>query len=188
MILVYGWTRRLPFWGKLPLDPHCSSRELDILDPERQQLGDPQTKAGVRDHHCLTPRWHCLSQRLHLRHRQRDNSLTLRPREAKPRHGAGRHKPILDGRCEDGPQKRYQKQQPWDRSLTRACTCDGRTAASRMELILVPSMYLLIRERLALLWSAGGNASGPLAGALIHCDRVRVADVRAWQLGSLDDR
>jgi len=57
-----GGIRWLPVWRKLPLAPHCSSQEVDILDPERQQLGDPQAKAGVRDHHCLGPRRHCLSQ------------------------------------------------------------------------------------------------------------------------------
>jgi hypothetical protein len=61
-----GGTRRLPVWRKLPLDPHCSSQEVDILNSERQRLGDPQAKAAVRDHHYLAPRWHCLSQGLHL--------------------------------------------------------------------------------------------------------------------------
>ena len=81
------------------------------MDPERQQLGDPQAKAGVRDHHHLAPRWHCLSQVLHLRHRQRSDSCTLGPRQAKPDHWAGCHEPILNARGDDGPQKRYQKPQ-----------------------------------------------------------------------------
>jgi hypothetical protein len=124
------------------------SRDLGLGAP---QLGDPQVKAGLRDHHCLTPCWHCLSQGLHPRHRQRDDSLSLRARHAKPRHAAGRQEPILDGRCEDGPQSATRSrsvpgERIWDRSLTQACTCEGCTAASRMEPISVPSMCLLIRE------------------------------------------
>ena len=62
--------------AKLLLDPHCSVQEVDILDSERQQLGDPQAKGRLCDHHCLTPCWHCLSQGLH----RATDSWTIRSR------------------------------------------------------------------------------------------------------------
>ena len=106
-----------------------------MLDSERQQLDAPQAKAGLRDHHCLTPSRHCLSQGLHLRHRQRDDSLSLRARhmlgratglDAKSRSWTAAEKM-------DRTRSRSVAGESWDRSLTQACTCEVCTATSCMD-------------------------------------------------------
>jgi hypothetical protein len=139
------------------------------LDSKRQQLGDPQAKAGVRDHHCLAPRWHGLSQGLHLRHGQRDDSLSsdrgrvnrLTGLDATSRSWTAAAK--MDRRSATRSRS-VPGERSWDRSLTQACTCEARTAASRMEPILVPSMCLLIREATRVAVVGRWDASLPIGG------------------------
>ena len=105
----------------------------------------------MRDHHCLTPCWHCLSQGWTC---ATDNA-TIRSRSERGRLSrvtgldATSRSWTAAAKMNRGRATRSRSvpgERTWARSLTQACTCEGRTAASRMEPILVPSMCLLIRE------------------------------------------
>ena len=133
MILVFLVEPGAYRLAKLPLDPHCSSQEGHILRSERQQLGNPQAKAGVCDHHCLTPRWHCLSQGLH----RATDSGTIRSRSERGMLGRATGLDVKSRswtaaeKMDRTRSRSVPGERTWDRSLTKACTCEVRTIASR---------------------------------------------------------
>ncbi len=55
--------------SNLPLDPHCPPQEIDILNAQRKQLADAQTKTSLSDDHRPVPRRNRIRKTDHLRHR-----------------------------------------------------------------------------------------------------------------------
>jgi hypothetical protein len=177
---VFGGTRRLPS-RKAATRSHCSLQEGHILNSERQQLGNAQAKAGVCDHHCLTPRWHCLSQGL----QRATDSGTIRSRSERGMLGRATGLDVKSRswtaaeKMDRTRSRSVPGERTWDRSLTQACTCEVRTIASRRTDLGAVKVLVDQRSDSRSRGRPVGTRRCPLACVLTHCDRVCVADLRA---------
>jgi hypothetical protein len=61
----------------LPLDSRRAAEEVDVLDPECEQLADAQPEPDLGDHHCPVARRHRVGEGQDLLDRERDDAGAL---------------------------------------------------------------------------------------------------------------
>ena len=93
-----GITANLGPGSDLLHDPDRSAQEVDVLDPQRQQLSDPQPEPGLGDDHGPVALGHGVRKGLHLLDGERNHTFPLVPGELHSHDGRGGHEPVEDGR------------------------------------------------------------------------------------------
>jgi hypothetical protein len=86
---------------QLPLDANRSTEEVDVLDPQRQQLPKPQPEPSLSQHHRQAVRRCCVGQCGDLSHRQRHDTRRTDARNGDPHRGGTRRQHAILHR---GPQ------------------------------------------------------------------------------------